>query len=68
MYESWSCSPHTDVRDKDNETLLHHACRGGSTEVVRYLVEEMNCDIGELFIIVRYHSRLKVGATSTLTC
>ena len=45
---SLSCTPHTDVRDKDNQTPLHIACNSGSIEVVRYLVEERKRDIGEL--------------------
>ena len=49
---SWSCTPNTDVRDKDNQTPLHHACRGGSLEVVRYLVEDVKYDVGELIISV----------------
>ena len=49
---SWSCTPHTDVMDKNNQTPLHLACRGGSLEVVRYLVEDVKCDVGELIISV----------------
>ncbi len=37
----------TDVRDKDNRTPLHLACKGGSKDVVQYLVEELKIDVGE---------------------
>ena len=40
---------YTDARDKDNQTPLHHACKGGHIRVVRYLVEELKSDIGRLF-------------------
>ena len=36
------------MKDKDNWTPLHSACRRGSKEVVQYLVEEQKCDVGEL--------------------
>ena len=35
------------VRDKDNKTPLHYACRGGKKDVIAYLVEDLECDIGE---------------------
>ena len=40
---------HTDVRDKDkdNQTPLHYACEGGHVQLVKYLVEELKCDVGE---------------------
>ena len=37
----------TDVRDKDNKTPLHHACEGRDKEILVYLVEEINCNVGE---------------------
>lgn len=41
---------HTDVRDKDSKTPLHHACtRLRSLGIVCYLVEKGKCDVGELF-------------------
>ncbi len=36
-----------DVRDDENWTLLHKACFRGHKDVVQYLVEKANCDIGE---------------------
>ena len=45
---------HTGVRDKDNKTPLHYACRGGEKDVLVYLVGELKCDIGE-FIPSSYH-------------
>ncbi len=36
-----------DVRDYENMTPLHNACLGGHKDVVQYLVEKANCDIGE---------------------
>ena len=42
---------HTEVRDNDNETPLHIACLFGHTEVVKFLVEEAKCNIGELIIL-----------------
>ena len=38
---------HTDVRDTDDLTPLHWACRGGNRETVQYLVEDLQCNIGE---------------------
>ena len=35
------------MRDKYNNTILHDACSGGHLPVVRYLVEEVKCDVGE---------------------
>ena len=37
----------SDVRDKQNSTPLHEACCCGRKEVVKYLVEELKCDVGE---------------------
>ncbi len=36
------------MRDKDNMTPLHCACKRGSKDVVVYLVEEVKCDVGEI--------------------
>ncbi len=38
----------TDVRDKNNMTLLHLACEGESKDMVQYLVEELKMDVGEI--------------------
>ncbi len=38
---------HTEVRDKNNQTPLDTACLFGHTEVVKFLVEEAKCNIGE---------------------
>ncbi len=38
----------TDVRDKDNMTLVHLACHGESKDLVQYLVEELKMDVGEI--------------------
>ena len=35
------------MRDKTNRTILHDACYGGHLPVVRYLVEDVKCDVGE---------------------
>ena len=35
------------MRDRHNRTILHDACSGGSLPVVQYLVEEVECDVGE---------------------
>ena len=43
-------SPHTDARDKTNQTPLHHACWEGSIQVVKYLVEVLKVDVGESFL------------------
>ncbi len=43
-------SPHTDVRDKWNQTPLHWACWGGHIQVVKYLVEVLKVDVGESFL------------------
>ena len=43
-------SPHTDVRNKGDQTPLHLACVGGYIEVVQYLVEVLKVDVGELFL------------------
>ena len=43
----FTVSPHTDVRDEHNQTPLHLACYKGHIQVVRYLVEECNVEIGE---------------------
>ena len=40
-------SPHTDVRDRRGLTPLHRACVGGNIQLVKYLVEELKCDVGE---------------------
>ena len=42
---------HSEVRDKNNETPLHYACYYGHTEIVKFLVEEAKCNIGELIIL-----------------
>ncbi|XP_055957959.1 serine/threonine-protein phosphatase 6 regulatory ankyrin repeat subunit A [Patella vulgata] len=34
-----------DTVDKSNLSLLHHACQSGTTETVKYLVNEVNLDI-----------------------
>ena len=36
-----------DVRDQDKSSPLHLACEGGHKGVVKYLVEEANCDVSE---------------------
>ena len=41
---------HTDVRNRNNQTPLHCACMGGSVQVVKCLVEEGKCDVGESFL------------------
>ncbi len=38
----------TDVRDKDNMTLVDWICEGASKDVVQYLVEELKMDVGEI--------------------
>ena len=38
---------HTDARDKYNLTPLHRACLGGCIQVVQYLVEELQVDVGK---------------------
>ena len=43
-------SPHTDVRNKINQTPLHLACAGGSIQVVQYLVEVLKVDVGKSFL------------------
>ena len=43
-------SPHTDARDKGNQTPLHWACRRGHIQVVKYLVEVLKVDVGESFL------------------
>ena len=42
----------SDVRDKHNSTPLHGACGCGQKEVVKYLVEELKCDVGEYYLIL----------------
>ena len=42
---------HTEVRDIYNKTPLHLACLHRHIEVVKFLVEEAKCNIGELFIL-----------------
>ena len=42
-------SPYTDTRDVGNLTPLHYACVGGHIQLVKYLVEELKCDVGEWF-------------------
>ena len=37
----------TDVKDKDNRSLLHLACEDINQDLVEYLVEEANCDVSE---------------------
>ena len=37
----------SDVRTNHNWTALHNACFRGRLEVVKYLVEELKCDVGE---------------------
>ena len=37
----------SDVRNKRNSTPLHKACFYGQKEVVKFLVEELKCDVGE---------------------
>ena len=49
-------TPYTDVRNKDNSTPLHLACSKGFIDIVRYLVEEGKCDVGELFINPKYYN------------
>ncbi len=39
----------TGVRDKYNMTPLHYACVEGSKDLVKYLVEELKMDVGELY-------------------
>ncbi len=43
-------SPHTDVRNKVDETPLHDACWRGHIQVVKYLVEVLKVDVGESFL------------------
>ncbi len=38
----------TDVRDKDNMTLVQWVGEGASKDVVKYLVEERKMDVGEI--------------------
>ena len=38
----------TDVKDEDNQSPLHQACEGGHLDVVKYLVNDANCDVSEL--------------------
>ena len=54
----------TDVRDKDNKTPLHWACKGGSKDVVQYLVEERKMDVGEI-IDKRERDWKRTSKTST---
>ena len=54
----------TDVKDKDNKTLLHWACEGGSIDVVQYLVEEKKMDVGEI-IDKRERDWKRTSKTST---
>ena len=35
------------VRDVDHMTPAHHACWRGHKEVIKFLVEELHCDVGE---------------------
>ncbi len=44
---SLTIEPHTDVRNKYNRTPLHKACEEGHIQLVKYLVEEGRCDVGE---------------------
>ena len=37
----------TGVKDKDNKTPLHYACEGGEKDVVVYLTQELQCNVGE---------------------
>lgn len=37
-----------EVRDKYRRTVLHSACWRGSLDVVKYLVEELGCDVGKI--------------------
>ena len=37
----------TDVRNKNNMTPLHYACRGGHKEVVKYFIQEVGCSTGK---------------------
>ena len=39
---------HKEVRDKNNRSILHYACRGGSKDIVKYLIEELKFDLGKL--------------------
>ena len=35
------------MRDKDNKTPVHYASEGGEKDILVYLIEELDCDIGE---------------------
>ena len=48
---------HTEVRDKNNMTPLHSACRWGNKEAVQYLVEVVKCDVGESVCKNEYHTK-----------
>ena len=50
--------PCTDVRDRNDDSLIHFACEGGHKEIVQYLIETLKCDVGE---------KLSLFVTSTLT-
>ncbi len=47
IIECVDVSPHTDVRSEGNWTLLHKACANGHIQLVKYLVEELKCDVGK---------------------
>ena len=48
LFTSTEITLHTDVRDKDNLTPLHYACKyHGNKELVQFLVKELKCDVGE---------------------
>lgn len=42
----------SDVMNSDSSTLLHNGCYWGRIEVVKYLVEELKCDVGESLLTV----------------
>ncbi len=49
--QTYHAHMHAEVRDDINQTPLHRACWRGRTKVVKFLVEEANCNTGELIIL-----------------
>ena len=37
------------MRDKENKTPLHYACKSESKDLVQYLVEKAKCDVGTVY-------------------
>ncbi len=48
---SLEVSPHTGVKDEDNNTPLHWACWNGHKDIAHFLVEVCKCNIGESFTV-----------------